>query len=68
MSRPIHETLRILGQGTLTGTLAGALLGAAAACLGPVGLVLAALAAGATLITVANALKRRDQRRVKDRK
>jgi len=66
MTRPLHETLRTLGQGTLAGTATGVLLGAAAACLGPAGLVLAALATGATLITVANALKRRDQRKVKD--
>lgn len=66
MIRPLHETLRSLGQGTLVGTAAGVLLGAAVTYLSPGVLVLAALATGATLITVANALKRRDQRKAKD--
>jgi len=66
MTRPLHETLRAVGQGMLGGTVAAIPLGAAAAYFGPAGFVLAALATGATLITVANSLKRRDQRNEKD--
>jgi len=67
MTRPLHETLRSFGQGMLAGTVVAAFGALAAAYLGPVGCVVAALATGPTLITVANALKRRDQRKVKDR-
>lgn len=66
MNRPIHETLRALGQVMLIGTAAGVLLGAAVYYLSPAALVLAPLATGAGLITIANALKRRDQRKAKD--
>lgn len=62
MTRPIHETLRAVGQGILGGTAVVVPLGFAVAYLGPAELVAAALATGAGLITVANALKRREQR------
>lgn len=62
MMRPLHETMRAAGQGILCGTLVAVPLALAAAYLGPGGLVASALAAGAGLITLANALKRREQR------
>lgn len=65
MSQPIHETLRAAGQGILCGTLVAVPL-AFAAYLGPVGFAAAAVSTGTALITVANALKRRDQRKAKE--
>lgn len=66
MTRPIHETLRAAGQGILGGTAVVVPLAFAVAYLGPAELVAASIATGAALITVANALKRRDQRKTKD--
>ena len=66
MTRPLHETLRAVGQGILCGTLVAVPLAFAAAYLGPGGFVAAALSTGAGLITMANALKRRDQRKAKE--
>jgi heme O synthase-like polyprenyltransferase len=63
MIRPLHETMRAAGQGILCGTIVAVPLALAAAYLGPGGFVAAALATGAGLITIANALKRRDQRK-----
>lgn len=62
MTSPFHETLRAVGQGILGGTAVVVPLAFAVAYLGPAELMAASLATGAGLITVANALKRREQR------
>lgn len=62
MNRPIHETMRAAGQGLLGGAAAGTLIGLAVIYLNPIALAVGLLAAGAGLITAANALKRREQR------
>jgi hypothetical protein len=66
MTLPIHETLRAAGQGLLGSAALVAPLCVGAAYFGLVGLVASAAAEGAALITAANALKRRDQRKAKD--
>jgi hypothetical protein len=63
MTFPLHEALRAVGQGILAGTVIAVPLWLAAAYLGPVGFIGAVIATGATLITVANSLKRREQRK-----
>lgn len=62
MTQPIHETLRAVGQGMLGAAAVAAPFVLAMIYLGPAGLFLAAIGTGAGLITVANALKRREQR------
>lgn len=66
MNLPIHETLRAVGQGLLMGTAVAVPLAFALAYLSPAVLAAAAPITGAGLITVANALKRREQRNAKD--
>lgn len=62
MNRPLHETLRAIGQGILCGTVAAVPLGLALTYLSPGQTVVAALSTGAGMITAANAMKRREQR------
>ena len=66
MNRPLHETLRTIGQVILVSAPAGIgggyLLAQILLNFGIVGLLAFAFAAGAGLITLANALKRREQR------
>ena len=66
MTLPLHETLRAVGQGLMAGTALADPLCLVAIYLGPDVLAVILIAAGPILITVANALKRRDQRKVKD--
>ena len=65
MKRPIHETVRRIGQLSLcvaVGLGVGALAGIAITCMGVAGFICVAAATGASLITLANSLKRREQR------
>jgi hypothetical protein len=67
MTFPLHEALRSVGQGILAGTAIVVPPCVAVTYLGPAGGVGAAIATGAILITVANALKRREQRKARAR-
>lgn len=66
MNRPLHETLRTIGQIILISAPAGIgggyLLALIVLHFRIAGLVAVAVAIGAGLITLANALKRREQR------
>jgi hypothetical protein len=70
MSRPLHETIRRVGQVILVTTLAGIggyyLAALIVLHLGMGGFIAAALAAGVGLITIANVLKRREKLARKD--
>ena len=62
MIRPLHKTMRAVGQGMFCSALVAVPLAFAIAYLSTVGLVTVLLTTGAGLITLANALKRREQR------
>ncbi|WP_371767528.1 hypothetical protein [Massilia sp.] len=67
MNKPLHETLRAIGQIILVSSLAGIgggyLLAQIVLHFGIAGLVVLAIGTGAGFITVANELKRREQRK-----